>query len=127
MTPPGLSRCLKQGAAVAASFAMVGLVVAGPQMGQAASDPHPTIEELLRRLEERDALIADLQRRVGELERQIAPTAGRVPPVASSAEQESSTQAEEAPAVESGAAQAVPGQFEVDRRRPSARWSGRWW
>ncbi len=114
MTPPGLSRCLKQGAAVAASFAMVGLVVAGPQAGQAASDPHPTIEELLRRLEERDALIADLQRRVGELERQIAPTAGRVPPVASSAEQESSTQAEEAPAVESGAAQAVPGQFEVD-------------
>jgi hypothetical protein len=114
MTPPGLSRYLKQGAAVAASFAMVGLVVAGPQTGQAASDPHPTIEELLRRLEERDALIADLQRRVRELERRIAPTAGRVPPVASSAEQGPSTQAEEAPAVESGTAQAAPGQFEVD-------------
>jgi hypothetical protein len=37
-----------------------------------------------------------------------------VPPVASSAEQESSAQADEAPAVESGAAQAAPGQFEVD-------------
>ena len=37
-----------------------------------------------------------------------------VPPVASSAEQEPSTQAEEAPAAASGAAPAAPGQFEVD-------------
>jgi hypothetical protein len=101
---------------VAACFAMVGVVVAEPLRGQAASDPHPTMEQLLRRLEERDTLIADLQRRVGELERQIAPTAGRVPPVASSAEQESSTKVEEAPAVESGAAQTAPGQFEVDEQ-----------
>jgi hypothetical protein len=130
MTPPRPWRCLQQGAAVAASLALGGLVVAEPQRGEAASDSHPTIEQLLRRLEERDALIADLQRRVGELERQTATPAYRAPPVnqqpvaakpvpsvlpvASSAEQEPSTQAEEAPAVESGAAQAVPGQFEVD-------------
>jgi hypothetical protein len=155
MTPPSPSRCLKPGAAVAACFAMVGLVVAEPLRGQAASDPHPTMEQLLRRLEERDALIADLQRRVEELERHIATTADRappvneppaaaqpvpsVPPVASSAQQApsnaerrnakrvgptgtppastgtyASTQTEEASAVESGAAQAAPGQFEVD-------------
>ncbi len=137
-----------QGAALAAAFAMVGPVVAGPQTEEARSDLPPTIKELLRRLEERDALIVDLQRRVGELERQSATTVDRappnpqpvaakrvpsVPPVASSAEQEpsnaerrsdrmspastgtyASTQAEEAPAVERGAAPAVPGQFEVD-------------
>jgi hypothetical protein len=130
MTPHRRSRWLMQGAALAASFATVGLVVAGPPTEQAGSDPQPTMEELLRRLEERDALIVDLQRRVGELERQIAtppdrappvnqqPVAAKpvpsVPPVASSAEQETSIQAEEAPAVESGAAPAVPGQFEVD-------------
>ena len=55
-----------QGAALAASFAMVGLVVAEPRTEQAGSDPQPTIKELMRRLEERDALIVDLQRRVGE-------------------------------------------------------------
>jgi len=119
-----------QGAALAASFSMVGLVVAEPRTEQAGSDPQPTIKELMRRLEERDALIVDLQRRVGELERQSATPADRTPPVtqqpaaakpvpsappvASSAEQEPSTQAEEAPAIESGAAPAVPGQFEVD-------------
>ncbi|MDQ3583231.1 MAG: hypothetical protein M3495_17210 [Pseudomonadota bacterium] len=104
--------------------------MAEPETEQAGSDPQPTIKELMRRLEERDALIVDLQRRVGELERQSATPAHRAPPVnqqpaaakpvppappaASSAEQEPSTQAEEAPAVESGAAPAVPGQFEVD-------------
>jgi hypothetical protein len=81
MTPPTSSRCLKPGAVVAACFAMVGLVVAEPLRGQAAFDPHPTMEQLLRRLEERDALIADLQRRVEELERHIATTADRAPPV----------------------------------------------
>jgi len=130
MTPSRRSRWLMQGAALAASFAMVGLAVAEPPTEQAGSDPQPTIKELLRRLEERDALIVDLQRRVGELERQSATKADRAPPVteqpaaakpvpsappvASSAEQESSTQAEEAPAVESAAAPAAPGQFEVD-------------
>ena len=126
MTP---SRWLMQGAALAAAFAMVGLVVAEPRTEQAGSDRQPTMEELMRRLEERDALIVDLQRRVGELERQSATTADRappnpqpvaakpvpsVPPVPSSAEQEPSTQAEEAPAAASGAAPAAPGQFEVD-------------
>lgn len=130
MTQARPSRCLKQGASVAASFAMIGLVVGGASMAQAASGSHPTMEELLRRLEERDALIADLQRRVEALERQIATTADRAPPVskpsvaakpapsvpalASSAKQEPSTQADEAPAVDSGTAQAAPGQFEVD-------------
>ena len=66
MTPPRRSRWLMQGAALAASFAMVGLVVAEPRTEQAGSDPQPTIKELLRRLKERDALIVDLQRRVGE-------------------------------------------------------------
>jgi Putative MetA-pathway of phenol degradation len=128
MAPPR-RRWLMQGAALAAPFAMVGLVVAEPETEQGGSDPQPTIKELMRRLEERDALIVDLQRRVGELERQSATTADRAPPVnqppvaaqpvpsappvASSAEQEPSTQAE-APAVEGGAAPAVPGQFEVD-------------
>ena len=146
MTPPRGSRRLMQGAALGAAFAMVGPVVAGPQTKQAGSDHPPTMEELLRRLEERDALIVDLQRRVGELERQIATPADRaspvaakpvpsVPPVASSAEQEpsnaerrsdrmspastgtyASTQAEEAPAAASGAAPAAPGQFEVDEQ-----------
>ena len=117
MTPPRRLRWLMQGAAVAASLAMVGLVVAEPQTEQAGPDPQPTIKELLRRLEERDALIVDLQRRVGELERQSTSTADRappMPPVASSATQEPSTQAEEAPAAASGAAPAAPGQFEVD-------------
>ena len=81
MTPPRRSRWLMQGAALAASFAMVGLVVAEPPTEQAGSDPQPTIKELLRRLEERDALIVDLQRRVGELERQSATPADRAPPV----------------------------------------------
>jgi hypothetical protein len=109
----------RQGAAVAASLAFVGLVMAEPQSEQqAGSDPHPTLEQLLRRLEERDARIADLQQRVAALERQIATPASRAPPVnapplASSAEQVPSTQAEES-AVKSGAAQAAPGQFEVD-------------
>jgi hypothetical protein len=171
MPQPSPSRSLKQGVAVAASFALAGLVVAEPQLEQqAASGHHPTVKELLRGLEERDALIADLQRRVGELERQIATPAGRAPPVSeppvaaksvpsvppmvSSAKQQpsnaerrsdrdaagqrrearftaastgmrdslslastgtyASTQAEEAPAVKSGAVQAAPGQFEVD-------------
>jgi Putative MetA-pathway of phenol degradation len=106
----------KQGAAVAASLAFVGLVMAEPQSEQQAGpDPHPTLEQLLRRLEERDARIADLQQRVAALERQIATPASRAPPVnapplASSAEQVPSTQAEE-PSVKSGAA---PGQLEVD-------------
>jgi hypothetical protein len=130
MPPPQLLVWLKQGATVAVSFTLVGPVMAEPQRGQATSDPQPTIEQLLRRLEERDALIADLQQRVEALERQIATRAARAPPVseppavtkpvpsgpplASSAEQGPSAQAEEAPAVESGAAQAAPGQFEVD-------------
>ncbi len=129
MTPPRRSRRLLQAAALVASLAMVGLVVAGPRTEQAGSDPQPTMEELLRRLKERDALIVDLQRRVGALERQIATTADRappnpqpvaakpvpsVPPVASSAEQEPSTPGEEAPAAASGAGAAAPGQFEVD-------------
>jgi hypothetical protein len=128
MTAPRRSRW--QGAALAASFVMVGPVLAAPPTEQPDSDPQPTVKELLRRLEQRDAVIVDLQRRVGELERQIAATDNRaapadqrpaaaqpvpaVPPVASSAEQQPSTQAEQAPAVASGAAPAGPGQFEVD-------------
>ena len=130
MAPSRRFRWRMQGAALAASFAMVGLVVAEPRTEQAGSDPQPTIQELMRRLEERDALIVDLQRRVGELERQIATPVERAPPVTqqpaaakpvpsappvpSSAKQEPSTPAEEAPAAASGATPAVPGQFEVD-------------
>jgi hypothetical protein len=130
MTPPRRSRWLMQGVALAASFATAGLVVAAPETEQAGSDRQPTIQELMRRLEHRDAVIVDLQRRVGELERQIATTAERapatgrpsmaakpapsVPSVGSSAEQQSSRQVEEGPAVASGAPPAAPGQFEVD-------------
>jgi len=84
MTPPTRSRWLRQGAALAASFATAGLVVAAPPPEQAGSAPQPTNEELLRRLEQRDAVIVDLQRRVGELERQIATTADRAPAAAQS-------------------------------------------
>lgn len=131
MTLPRRSRWPMQGAALAATFAMVGPVVAGPQAEQAASGLQPTIKELMRRLEERDALSADLQQRVVDLERQRATAADRappanqqpmatksvssVPPVTSSAEQEPWIQAEEAPPVASGAAPPVPGQFEVDK------------
>lgn len=96
MPPPKPLTWRKQGTAVAASLALVGLVMAEPLRGQTVPDPHPTIAQLLRRLEERDARIADLQQRVAALEQRIATPASRVPPanappLASSAEQVPST------------------------------------
>jgi hypothetical protein len=127
MPPSKPLRWRKHGAVVAAFLALGGRVAAEPPREQAVSDSYPTLEQLLQRLEERDVLIANLERRVRALERQLAPTAGRAPPVntppgaakpvssvpllASSAERAPSTQAEGAPAAKSGVA---PGQIEVD-------------
>ncbi len=119
MPPPKPLIWRKKATAVAASLALVGLVMAEPRRGQTVPDPDPTIAQLLRRIEERDARIADLQQRVAALEQRIATPASRVPPanappLASSAEQVPSTPAEGAPTVKSGAAQAAPGQIEAD-------------
>ena len=125
MTPPGRSRWLMQGACLAVSFVMGGLVVAGPPADQAGPDPQPTIKELMRAIEERDALIVDLQRRLEALERKSATPGDRAPPInhqpapsvpSSSVGQAPSSPADGAPAAASGVAPALPGQFEVDEK-----------
>lgn len=65
------SSWLKRGAVVIAPFAVMGLAAADPETPPVAGQ-QPMVEELLRRLEKRDALIEDLQRRVKDLERQMA-------------------------------------------------------
>ena len=75
-----LSEWLKRGGSVAVPL-VVGLVTADPRPAQAqASSVPPTIEELQRKLDERDAIIADLLRRVGALERAAAATPAEVTP-----------------------------------------------
>jgi hypothetical protein len=85
------------------------------------------VEELMRRIEERDAVILDLRRRVEALERQDRAAPSRAaeggqpvgtesaPPMPS-AEQKPSAPAQQPAARASGAAPAVPGQFEVDEQ-----------
>ena len=75
-----LSEWLKQGGSVAVPL-VVGLVAADPRPAQAqATSVTPTVEELQRKLDERDAIIADLLRRVGALERAAAATPAEVTP-----------------------------------------------
>jgi hypothetical protein len=91
---------------------------------QPASEPQPTMQDLMRQLQERDILILDLRRRVEALERQTArtadpaqparQTAASPAPAALSAEQKAPTATAPAAARASGAAAAAPGQFEVD-------------
>ena len=120
MTPLGRPCVLMQAAALVASLTL-------SQWGfgqQPASEPQPTMQDLMRQLQERDSLILDLRRRVEALERQTARTAdpaqsGRQTaaspaPAALSAEQKAPTPTAPAAARASGAAAAAPGQFEVD-------------
>jgi hypothetical protein len=120
MTALGRPCVLMQAAALVASLIL-------SQCGfaqQPASEPQPTMQDLMRQLQERDSLILDLRRRVEALERQTARTAdpaqpGRQPaaspaPAALSAEQKAPTPTAPAAARASGAAAAAPGQFEVD-------------
>jgi hypothetical protein len=125
MTPARRSPSLMWAAALLTSSAVSGLVFAGQPEGR----PQPTSEELMRSIEERDALILDLRRRVEALERQGAATVGgapsnrqpvapeRAPPSSAAAahEQKGSTPAEQASAPASGATPPAPGQFEVDK------------
>jgi hypothetical protein len=122
---------LKRGAVVAALFAIMGFAIASPPPESSVSTQQPTIEELLRRLEGRDALIADLQRRVRDLEQRVTTTSREVSPaeqppeqssavdepapsVASTANPEPPTPPKEETPVEGGSPPAAPGQFEVD-------------
>ena len=143
MTPPRHSCWLMQGAALAASFAMVGLAVAEPQTQQAGSDRQPTIKELMRRLEERDALIVDLQRRVGELAakrhtgrsraarhtttggcqaRALGATGSLHRPSRSHRHRPKRLQG-----LKAAQRRQRPANSRSMRRRPSARWTGHWW
>jgi hypothetical protein len=71
---------LKQGRSVAVPL-VVGLVAADPRPAQAqATSVTPTVEELQRKLDERDAIIADLLRRVEALERAAVATPAEVTP-----------------------------------------------
>src|SRR5207248_581224 len=75
-----LSEWLKRGGFVAAPL-VVGLVAADPRPAQAqATSVTPTVEELQRKLDERDAIIADLLRRVEALERAAAAAPAEVTP-----------------------------------------------
>jgi len=72
-----LSEWLKQGGSVAVPL-VVGLVAADPRPAQAqATSVTPTVEELQRKLDERDAIIADLLQRVEALERAAVATPSR--------------------------------------------------
>jgi hypothetical protein len=75
-----LSEWLKWGGSVAVPL-VVGLIAADPRSAQAqATSVAPTVEELQRKLDERDAIIADLLRRVEALERAAAVAPAEVAP-----------------------------------------------
>jgi len=116
MTPLGRPCVLMQAAALVASLTL-------SQWGfaqQPASERQPTMQDLMRQLQERDILILDLRRRVEALERQTARTAapvqpGRQPAASPAAAAQQKAPTPNAPAARgSGAAAAAPGQFEVD-------------
>ena len=125
---------LKCSVALAMSSLVTGHAIA--ESAAVALENEPLIKELLQRLEERDALVADLQQRVKKLERQAGieaqdqPAPAAAPPVAarpapSAAPMTQPSQAKPTPSVEAPAqeearaedgqaAQAAPGQFAVD-------------
>jgi hypothetical protein len=67
----GGARRLKQGFAGFAPCGFAGLLLAGTAAAPIQAQT-PAVDELLKRLEERDAVIKDLTRRVDELERRVA-------------------------------------------------------
>ncbi len=100
---------------------VVALLAAGPDTLLAQATPKgPTVEELHRKLEDRDTVISDLLRRVEELERSMA-RAGITQPAtavqgaspAPPAPAQEPTGAGETP-TEAAQAAVAPGQFEVD-------------
>lgn len=78
-----------------------------------AATQAPTPRELLEKIEQRDALIDDLQKRVRDLERQAAKPAPAPSPTAA-APSPPPPPPGQAPAPRSRTAAAAPGQFEVD-------------
>jgi hypothetical protein len=123
-----------------ATFLCIGVGVLAPVITGAAEQADPVnnalVVELLRKIEQRDAAIQDLQRRVAELERQQSSAKAAEPPVASTpapkgkppvaaeavapapaiaATQPTPEQPPERAGVSTGDTRAVaPGQFEVD-------------
>jgi hypothetical protein len=94
-------------------------LVAAPGLLKAAEDApsNPTEEQFLRKVQERDTVIRDLQRRVEELERQIpkAPEKEAPAPAAARPTPPPPRPPEEAvPPQEARPRPAAPGQFEVD-------------
>jgi hypothetical protein len=109
-------RALMQGAALLALLAI-------GQSGSAEQPepaPQPTMQELMRQLQERDLLILDLRRRVEALERQGSATADRALPDRPAASPQTSPSAQQPaapggqPAARAGSGTPAPGQFEVD-------------
>lgn len=89
---PKSSSWLKRGATVVAPFAVMGLAIASPPSESSISTQQPAIEELLQRLEKRDALVADLQRRVRDLEQRATTTPHQESPAEKPEEQASATE-----------------------------------
>jgi hypothetical protein len=102
-----------------------------PPLAAAATGDTPSTRELLRKIEQRDALIEDLQKRVQQLEKQAAPKAPAPPPAAAApppggppapagsppakaAAAPAGAPPGQPPAPGQKAAKAGPGQFEVD-------------
>lgn len=94
--------------------ALIAALFAAPLPSAAAEAP--TTRQLLDKIEQRDALIDDLQRRVRELENRAArPAPAPTPPSAAAPGPSSSPPPPgPAPAARPKAAAAAPGQFEVD-------------
>lgn len=127
------SRLLKPGRAIAAPLVAFGLVHSEPGQAQATSDAAPTFAELQRQLKERDAVIADLLRRVQELETRVgvsgkaSPTPAAPPPppppkpprpegaaVAQGGTQRGTEGDTEGRSAQGGTPPAAPGAFPVD-------------
>jgi hypothetical protein len=73
------SRCLRgQSALLAVTSCLAHAALLSPSAGLAA-EPQPTLGSLQRQLDQRDALIQDLMRRLDALERQVGQSASTVP------------------------------------------------
>lgn len=109
------------------AWTIVALVVIEPARAQADTAPSRAVAELLRKLEQRDAVIVDLQRRVEQLEHQIGTTPDHGAPIdepraakpqptaplsATSAERKPSPHAQ----VPAAGSSAALGQIEVDEK-----------
>jgi hypothetical protein len=128
------SRWLKRSGAVALVMVVVGPAASGPRparaqpAGEAAAtidELRRTVEELQRTVEARDAVIDDLLRRMGEMERRVSVAApDQAPPAAQSAPEPTApaipepplpaAEAEAAEVAEEAAPPPAPGRVEVD-------------